>query len=182
MKRLTALLLALLMVLTLTGCYSEAEYYQAIEEAKDAATEKAKTEWYEIGLKEGRSEGKEEGLIEGYENGYDVGHDIGYHDGYQTGRDEGYNTGYAAGKEAGKSNSGNSSGGGGSGGGTGGSSGGGGGNYTNDDDDITVYVTKTGEKYHYSWCGYLHSSKIAKTLSSAKAAGYTPCSRCNPPS
>lgn len=177
MKRLTALLLALLMMFTLTGCYTEAEYYQAIKEAETLATEKAKTEWYDIGFKEGRNEGKEEGLVEGYENGYDVGHDIGYDDGYRAGSDEGYEKGYTAGKEAGKSSSGGSSGGGGSGGSSGG---GGGGN--NDDDDITVYVTKTGEKYHYSWCGYLHSSKIAKSLSSAKSAGYTPCSRCNPPS
>ena len=179
MKRLTALLLALLMIFTLSGCYSEAEYYEAIKEAETLAAEKAKTEWYDIGFKEGRTEGKEEGLVEGYENGYDVGHDVGYHDGYQSGRDDGYDQGYAAGKDAGKSNSGGSTGGG---GGGGGGTGGGGGNNDNDDDDVTVYVTKTGEKYHYSWCGYLHSSKIAKSLSSAKAAGYTPCSRCNPPS
>lgn len=46
----------------------------------------------------------------------------------------------------------------------------------------TVYITRTGSKYHYGWCSYLHSSKIATTLSSALASGYTPCSRCDPPS
>ena len=45
----------------------------------------------------------------------------------------------------------------------------------------TVYVTKTGEKYHRANCGYLRQSKRAISLSDAKAAGYTPCSRCKPP-
>lgn len=45
----------------------------------------------------------------------------------------------------------------------------------------TVYVTKTGEKYHRGSCGYLSKSKIAMELSEAKAGGYTPCSRCKPP-
>lgn len=45
----------------------------------------------------------------------------------------------------------------------------------------TVYVTKTGEKYHRSGCSYLSHSKRAIELSEAKAAGYTPCSRCKPP-
>jgi hypothetical protein len=45
----------------------------------------------------------------------------------------------------------------------------------------TVYVTKTGKKYHRSGCGYLSHSKRAIELSDAKAAGYTPCSRCKPP-
>lgn len=45
----------------------------------------------------------------------------------------------------------------------------------------TVYVTKTGEKYHRGSCGYLSKSKIAIELTDAKASGYTPCSRCKPP-
>jgi len=44
-----------------------------------------------------------------------------------------------------------------------------------------VYITASGTKYHLSTCSYLTSSKIAISLSSAKAQGYTPCSRCNPP-
>jgi len=47
--------------------------------------------------------------------------------------------------------------------------------------DITVYVTRTGAKYHRSGCRYLSKSKIPMSLSSAKAAGYGPCSVCNPP-
>lgn len=42
----------------------------------------------------------------------------------------------------------------------------------------TVYITKTGSKYHRSGCSYLSKSKIAISLSEAKAQGYTACSRC----
>ncbi len=45
---------------------------------------------------------------------------------------------------------------------------------------VTVYVTKTGEKYHKEGCNYL-KSKIAISLSDAKELGYDACSRCNPP-
>jgi hypothetical protein len=47
--------------------------------------------------------------------------------------------------------------------------------------DVTVYITKTGEKYHVGSCSYLRQSKISISLSEAKRLGYTPCSRCNPP-
>lgn len=46
--------------------------------------------------------------------------------------------------------------------------------------EITVYVTKTGEKYHRSGCRYLSKSKIPIDLKSAKI-NYSPCSVCNPP-
>jgi hypothetical protein len=58
---------------------------------------------------------------------------------------------------------------------SGGGGGGGGGSST------TVYITKTGEKYHRSGCRYLSASKIAISLADAKARGYTPCSVCDPP-
>lgn len=45
----------------------------------------------------------------------------------------------------------------------------------------TVYITNTGEKYHSDGCQYLSKSKIPISLSDAKARGYTPCSRCGPP-
>ena len=48
-------------------------------------------------------------------------------------------------------------------------------------DTTTVYVTKTGEKYHTGKCSYLRKSKIEKSLSDAVDEGYEPCSRCNPP-
>lgn len=45
---------------------------------------------------------------------------------------------------------------------------------------ITVYVTKTGEKYHRDGCRYLSQSKIQISLKDAKARGYDPCSVCKP--
>ena len=49
-----------------------------------------------------------------------------------------------------------------------------------DTNEITVYVTKTGEKYHRGTCRYLRQSKIAIPLSEAKRL-YDPCSVCRPP-
>lgn len=45
----------------------------------------------------------------------------------------------------------------------------------------TVYITKTGKKYHRDGCRYLRQSKIAISLDDAQAEGYDPCSVCNPP-
>ncbi len=45
--------------------------------------------------------------------------------------------------------------------------------------DTTVYITKTGSKYHKAGCRYLRQSKIAISLSEAKK-NYEPCSVCNP--
>ena len=45
----------------------------------------------------------------------------------------------------------------------------------------TVYLTRTGAKYHRAGCRYLAKSSIPTTLSQAKAR-YSPCSKCNPPS
>ena len=47
--------------------------------------------------------------------------------------------------------------------------------------DATVYVTKTGSKYHNAGCSYLSRSSIAMKLSEI-GSRYSPCSRCNPPS
>jgi len=52
---------------------------------------------------------------------------------------------------------------------------------TTPDNSVTVYVTNTGSKYHRSGCRYLSQSKIAISLSQAKAQGYTACSVCDPP-
>ena len=41
-----------------------------------------------------------------------------------------------------------------------------------------VYVTRTGEHYHNSSCGYLHSSQIAKGRYQAIEEGYIACSVC----
>lgn len=45
----------------------------------------------------------------------------------------------------------------------------------------TVYVTRTGSKYHRGGCQYLRRSKIKMTLREAVDAGYDPCSVCDPP-
>ncbi|MFC1540538.1 hypothetical protein ACFL4J_00705 [Candidatus Margulisiibacteriota bacterium] len=46
---------------------------------------------------------------------------------------------------------------------------------------LTVYITKTGSKYHREWCSYLRQSSIPVDLNKAIEVGYTPCSRCKPP-
>lgn len=52
-----------------------------------------------------------------------------------------------------------------------------------DEDPIgqVVYVTKSGTKYHLGSCSHLSKSKIEKSLTEAKNAGYEPCKTCNPP-
>ena len=47
-------------------------------------------------------------------------------------------------------------------------------------DNVTVYVTRTGSKYHRSNCRYLRKSKIPTSLKEANQR-YSPCSVCNPP-
>ena len=47
--------------------------------------------------------------------------------------------------------------------------------------DTTVYITKTGAKYHNDGCRYLKQSRIPMSLSDAKERGYAPCSVCAPP-
>ena len=49
---------------------------------------------------------------------------------------------------------------------------------TSETQSVTVYVTRTGEKYHRSGCRYLSNSKIPISLSNARASGYTACSVC----
>jgi len=45
----------------------------------------------------------------------------------------------------------------------------------------TVYITRTGHKYHSFGCRYLRRSCIAVKLSKAKQMGETACSVCYPP-
>jgi len=45
----------------------------------------------------------------------------------------------------------------------------------------TVYVTRTGSKYHSEGCRYLSRSQIAISLSDALSQGYDACSVCDPP-
>ena len=48
-------------------------------------------------------------------------------------------------------------------------------------EDLTVYITKSGSKYHAESCSSLSSSAIPISLESALSQGYEPCNRCNPP-
>jgi len=45
----------------------------------------------------------------------------------------------------------------------------------------TVYVTKSGKKYHVVGCSSLSKSRTSLNLAEAKRQKYTPCKRCNPP-
>ena len=49
---------------------------------------------------------------------------------------------------------------------------------TSNNQSQTVYVTKTGKKYHQDGCSGLSKSKIPISLEDAKAKGYEPCSKC----
>ena len=44
----------------------------------------------------------------------------------------------------------------------------------------TVYITKTGKKYHAGGCRYLSKSKIEIAKSKAVKAGYDACKVCAP--
>ena len=46
--------------------------------------------------------------------------------------------------------------------------------------ETTVYITRTGKKYHRAGCRYLSKSQIPISLEDAKRRGYTPCSGCKP--
>jgi micrococcal nuclease len=45
----------------------------------------------------------------------------------------------------------------------------------------TVYITRSGKKYHLDGCRYLTGSKTAISLKDAQKQGYTPCKVCHPP-
>jgi len=47
-------------------------------------------------------------------------------------------------------------------------------------DEIIVYITNTGAKYHRETCNSLRRSKIPVTLEQAIERGYEPCRNCKP--
>lgn len=47
--------------------------------------------------------------------------------------------------------------------------------------EITVYITKSGRKYHTADCSYVSSGKTVIILKEADARRLTPCTVCNPP-
>ena len=50
-----------------------------------------------------------------------------------------------------------------------------------ENDELTVYVTDTGRRYHLSTCRMLRDSRHAISLGEAKRRGYTACKLCQPP-
>lgn len=192
MKRAAALLIALLICFSLCSCYT----YEDIENARNSAEEEAKEkissleesareaevhyenrvseleedleEQYQLGLSDGYGEGYDEGYEEGKQSGYDSGYDEGYRVGYQDGYSEAES---ACEDEHGSYPS-----------------------YSQTSSyqppasqntepvqtSVTVYITKTGTKYHTSTCSYLKNSKIAISKDTAVSQGYTACSRCKP--
>jgi len=50
-----------------------------------------------------------------------------------------------------------------------------------DEENIIVYITKTGTRYHQAGCRYLSEETISLTLAEAVEQGYTPCRVCQPP-
>ena len=48
-------------------------------------------------------------------------------------------------------------------------------------EEITVYITKSGSKYHLAGCPSLKGNGIPIVIDEAVARGYEPCKRCNPP-
>ena len=47
-------------------------------------------------------------------------------------------------------------------------------------EEIIVYITNTGTKYHRETCNSLRRSKIPITLEQAIERGYEPCGNCKP--
>ena len=143
----------------------------------ESEIEAAYNRGYDAGYTVGEADGEETGSEEGYRTGYDEGHTQGYGEGYEDGKEEGESYGYGSGyddgydegytvgyQEARKSVSSSSS------------------SYsTPQESTVTVYITATGEKYHRLGCQYLSKSCYSISLSNARSQGYTPCSRCNPP-
>ncbi|MFD0751281.1 hypothetical protein ACFQZS_14115 [Mucilaginibacter calamicampi] len=46
--------------------------------------------------------------------------------------------------------------------------------------EVTVYITRTGAKYHSEYCSYLRRSSIPIGKRDAMSQGFDACSRCNP--
>ena len=49
------------------------------------------------------------------------------------------------------------------------------------DEDIKVYITETGSKYHRAGCRHLKDSQFETTLKKALSQGYGACGTCKPP-
>lgn len=102
----------------------------------------------------------EAGYSRGKEDGYSVGYDDGKKLGYDTGYEEGLAAGTAQSQQEEETES---------------------STVSTGSEDILVYVTDSGSKYHRAGCSSLWNSSHERTLSQAIASGYGPCGNCNPP-
>lgn len=109
---------------------------------------------------------------DGYSKGYADGETAGYKAGETAGYNSGYSTGFAEGKASVKVKTSSSS------ATNGSSSGASSSSAISEPQSVTVYITKTGSKYHRSGCQYLRKSCIPISLANAKSQGYTACSKC----
>ncbi len=104
----------------------------------------------------------EDDLKDAEQSGYDSGYDTGYNEGYDIGYDEGYNEAKSEYPSDDDDNN----------------------DYTPDDGitDSSVFVTRTGDKYHTPYCRYVQGKNDLSYYDSAaeaEAAGYSPCSVCH---
>ena len=167
------------------GLAAALEVYGSYDEGFSAGSSEGYASGHDVGYEEGHAAALSEASSaaqatydEGYAAGYDEGKNAGYAEGEKAGYEageaagasSGYDKGYAEGKAAAAPQASYSS------QGTGTQNAG-----EVQTQSATVYVTNTGEKYHSAGCSYLRKSQIAISLSDAKAQGYSPCSRCNPP-
>lgn len=203
-RQLKAAAIGAVVALVLASCYYNGRFKSDLEnsrqegyttgysEGTQAGHDAGYTEGYDAGHDAGYTEGSQAGYDTGYaegkDSGYTTGHDEGYASGLEDGKSQGYDQGYDAGLADGKkaaaaaaatpSGSGSNV--------SGSTSSGNSGEKSvsapaAQETSETVYITETGSKYHRAGCSYLKKSCISISLSNAKAQGYTPCSRCNPP-
>lgn len=127
--------------------------------------DEGKKSGYDTGFNDGHTDGHTAGYDEGLRSGKASGHAEGYQEGYNDGKSDGYDSGYQDGKNISRYSSTSAS-----------------GETVTLTLSRTVYVTDTGSKYHRSGCSYLNRSKHPISLTDAQNQGYSPCSRCDPPS
>ena len=155
MKRVFSVLLALALVLSLSGCVSERKYYDDIEKARKDSQSAGYEHGYENGLR-GAYDGIDmldydcsKAYNNGYDDGYEDGHETGMWDGAEAGYGDAYDDGYQDGFAAGSGL------------------------------DDSVYVIAGDKTFHQRWCSHVGYRYIIVSIDEAMDAGFEPCSNCN---
>lgn len=167
MKKLIALLLALVMLFSLVGCalYSSDDI--------EAAREEGYEQGYDEGYAEGRAEGRQEATADHWceyteadisaarDQSYNEGYDDGYWHGEEDGYENGYENGYADGSSEGSYGSASP--------------------ILREDTIVSsemVYVSRTGSKYHSNqYCSNMSNPEYM-TIEAAINLGRTACKNC----